>query len=304
MSLQPLLAATSPGVANDRGIVREVLVQLGVSPATAHAVQVYTVGPLRILLVLVLAGVSSRLVTRMSGRLVRGLRLVSPIVGSTPRADSRAKTLTGAFTSVFRAVIWVAALLTVLGQLDVNLVPFVATATVVGAAVGFGAQSLVKDFLSGVLILAEDQYGVGDTIVVGSSPASTTGTVESINLRTTRLRALDGVVWYVPNGDIRTVGNASYADGQAVVDVTVPLGTDLPAAGRAAVEEARSMAAEEQWRDLVLAEPAFGGVASSDQGGATIRILLRTRAGARDRVASELRLRVLERLREAGLAWH
>src|SRR5579872_408198 len=183
-------AAQSDASSNDRGVIRQILVDLGVSPSRAHTMQVYLVGPLRILLILAVAFIATRLVTRLARRLVGSLRLVSPLVRATARGEDRLKTLAGVFASVFRVVIWIIALLTVLGQLKINLAPFVATATVIGAALGFGAQTLVKDFLSGVLILAEDQYGVGDSIVVGSGAGATSGTVEGVNLRTTRVRAL------------------------------------------------------------------------------------------------------------------
>ncbi len=298
-------ASTSSGTpaANDRGIIRQLLVDVGVSPERAHTVQVYTVGPLRILLILVLAVILTRLVGRLSRRMVSSFRLVSPLVRSTARGEDRIRTLAGVFASVFRVVIWVIALLTILGQLNINLVPFVATATVVGAALGFGAQTLVKDFLSGVLILAEDQYGVGDSIVVGTGPNPTTGTVEGVTLRTTRLRGLDGVVWYVPNGDIRTVGNNTESDSQALVDVVVPLGTDLEAAGRVAEAAARQLVAEPEWQGIFIGEPTFGGVQSTDNDGATLRVMAWTKPGQHFRASRQLRLHILQALRDSGLVW-
>jgi small conductance mechanosensitive channel len=275
----------------------------GMSPSTAHTVQVYTPGPIRILLILIIAFLLSRVVARGAGRLIANLRLVSPIVRATPRAEDRVKTLAGVFASIFRTVIWLIAALTILGELDINLLPFVATATVIGAAVGFGAQSLVKDFLSGVLILAEDQYGVGDHIIVGTGPTATTGTVESVNLRVTRVRSLDGVIWYVPNGDIRTVGNDTEQDSQALVDVTVPLGTDLVAAGAAAEEAVRALAAEEGWQSSFVAPPVFAGVQQTGDVGATLRLMAWTPPGQHFRVGREMRLRVLEELRRKGIAW-
>jgi small conductance mechanosensitive channel len=297
-----VLSTTSTS-ANDRGVIHQLLVDLGLGSDRAHTVQVYAVGPLRILLVLVLAFVLSRLVSRLSVRLVGSLRLVSPLVRTTPRGQDRARTLAGVFASVFRLVIWVIAVLTILAQLSIDLTPFVATATVVGAAVGFGAQSLVKDFLSGVLILAEDQYGVGDSIVVGQGATATSGTVEGVNLRTTRIRSLDGMIWYVPNGEIRVVGNNTEDDSQALVDVVVPLGTDLRAAGVAAEGAGRDLAAESGWREVIVGEPVFAGVQTSDHDGVTLRVTAWTRPGAHFRVAREMRLRVLERLRGDGLAW-
>jgi small conductance mechanosensitive channel len=297
------LATTSSSAATDRGVVHQLLVDVGVSSSQAHAIQVYAVGPLRIVLVLAIALVLSRLVKGVSKRLVGGLRLVSPLVRATPRGEDRVRTLTGVIASVLRAVIWLIAILTILGQLDINLVPFIATATVIGAAVGFGAQSLVKDFLSGVLLLAEDQYGVGDQIVVGSGASATTGTVESVNLRVTRLRGQDGVVWYVPNGDIRTVGNNTESDSQALVDVVVPNGTDLVAAGAAAESAARAVAEDPEWQGVFVDTPVFAGVQSSGNEGTVLRVTARTRPGQHFRAGRELRLRVLESIRNDGLAW-
>ena len=296
-------ASSNTSASNDRGVIRQILVDLGVSPDRAHTVQVYAIGPLKIVLILVLALVFSRLVGRLSRRMVGSFRLVSPLVRATARGEDRVRTLTGVFASVFRVIIWVIALLTILGQLSINLAPFVATATVVGAAVGFGAQTLVKDFLSGVLILAEDQYGVGDSIVVGNGPNATSGNVEGVTLRTTRIRSLDGVVWYVPNGDIRTVGNNTESDSQALVDVVVPHGTDLAAAGRVAEQAARQLASEPEWQGIFIGDPTFAGVQGTDNEGVTLRIMAWTKPGQHFRASRQLRLRILEALRESGLVW-
>jgi small conductance mechanosensitive channel len=298
-----LRASTNASAANDRGVIRQLLVDLGVSPDQAHTVQVYAIGPLRILLVLFIALILSRVVGRLARRMVNSFRLVSPLVRATPRGEDRVRTLAGVFASVFRVIIWVVAFLTVLGELHINLVPFIATATVVGAAVGFGAQTLVKDFLSGALILAEDQYGVGDSIVVGNGANATSGTVEGLTLRTTRIRGLDGVVWYVPNGDIRTVGNNTEGDSQALVDVVVPHGTDLGAAGRVAEDAARGLAADPDWQGVFIGDPAFAGVQATDNDGATLRIMAWTKPGQHFRASRELRLRILQALRESGLVW-
>jgi small conductance mechanosensitive channel len=303
-----MIVATSTGsgstaTGTDRGVIHQIFEDLGLTSNQAHTAQIYLSGPVRILLILVIAFVLTRLVTRMSRRMVRSMRLVSPLVRPTPRGKDRIRTLTGAFASIFRAIIWIVALLAILGQLNINLAPFVATATIIGAALGFGAQSLVKDFLSGVLILAEDQYGVGDHIVIGSGTEATTGTVESVNLRVTRLRALDGVIYFVPNGDIRTVGNDTATDTQALVDIVVPLGTDLVAAGAAAEDAARALAAEGEWQDLFAGEPRFAGVPATNAAGATLRVTALTAPGQHYRVGREIRLRVLERLRHDRLAW-
>ncbi|HET9076907.1 MAG TPA: mechanosensitive ion channel family protein [Acidimicrobiales bacterium] len=296
-------AAAGNRTVTDRGFIHQIFVDLGVSDARAHTLQVYLAGPLRIALIVLIAVILSRLVTRLARRFVNGLRLVSPLVRTTPRGADRVRTLTGVFASLLRVVIWIVAVLTVLGQLSINLAPFIATATVVGAAVGFGAQSLVKDFLSGALILIEDQYGVGDHVVIGTGVNAISGTVESVNLRITRLRSLEGGVLYVPNGDIRALANDAETDSQAVVDVVVPLGTDLPAAGRAAEAAARELAAEPAWAETFKGEPMFAGVQSATDAGVTIRVLALTGPGQHFRAARELRLRILERLRRDHLAW-
>lgn len=297
--LATILGATSPSAANDRGVIHQLLVDFGVSSNTAHSVQVWTIGPIKVLVILAIAFVLSRLERRFSRRVVSAVRLVTPLRRTTARGTERARTITGVISAVLRTVIWVIAILTVLSELGIKLAPFVAGATIIGAALGFGAQTLVKDFLSGLLILAEDQYEVGDSIVVGN----TTGTVEGVTLRVTRIRSIDGVVWYVPNGDIRTVGNNSEGDSVALVEVVVPLGTDLGAAGRAAEQEAKTLAADPEWSHCILGDPNFAGVAAVASDGATIRVVVRTIAGEHLRVARELRLRILERMRSEGIAW-
>ncbi|MDP9075433.1 MAG: mechanosensitive ion channel family protein, partial [Actinomycetota bacterium] len=208
------------------GTIHQMLNSLGGGDVAANAV--------RIVAVFGVAFLVTRLVPRACRRLVRALQLHGPTRLTSPRADNRATTVGAVLASIFRAIVWVIAFLTALGSVGINLGPFVATATVIGAAVGFGAQSLVKDFLSGLLILLEDQYGVGDSITV----ADVTGTVEGVNLRTTRVRSQDGVVWFIANGEIRKVGNSSEGYNQAVVDVVVPVGTDLARAEQLAGEEA------------------------------------------------------------------
>jgi small conductance mechanosensitive channel len=301
----PIIAATqgNASTTTDRGVIYEVLHSLGVSSDTAHQAQIYTIGPLRILLILLITVILTRLINPLAARLVSGLRLVSPLIRSTPRGRDRVRTLTGVFASILKVIIWVVALLTILGELNINLLPFVATATVIGAALGFGAQSLVKDFLSGGLIIAEDQYGVGDHIVIGNAPNAIMGTVEGVNLRITRVRSLDGVVWYVPNGDIRALGNETETDSQALVDVVVPPGTDLTEAGTAAEEAARDLAQEPAWEGVFVGEPVFAGIQAVDSTGITLRVMAWTKPGQHFRAARELRLRILERIRRDGVAW-
>jgi small conductance mechanosensitive channel len=284
-----LLAAGASG-----GSIQELARQLGVTQDVA-----YLGGPLRIVVILVTALLVTRLVPRLCRRLVSSLQLRSPLRRATLRADNRAATIASVLASVFRVFVWSIALLTILGEVGINLAPFVATATVAGAAIGFGAQSLVRDFLSGLLIVVEDQYGVGDSVSVGD----TSGIVEGLSLRTTRLRASDGVVWYIPNGEIRKLGNSSEGYNQALVDIEVPLGTDLTRASELAATEAAAMAAEPEWRDVILEPPTLWGVQAQTHEAVTIRVVARTKAGEHLRTARAMRSRIIERLRREGVAW-
>jgi small conductance mechanosensitive channel len=121
------------------------------------------------------------------------------------RTAQRAEAIGGLLRSVVNIGIWATALLTILPLLGINIAPLLASAGIVGVAVGFGAQSLVKDYIAGILLILEDQYGIGDIVEVGD----VTGTVEFVSLRYTRLRDVEGVIWYLRNGDIQTVGNKS-----------------------------------------------------------------------------------------------
>jgi small conductance mechanosensitive channel len=278
------------------GSIQRVFKSLGASDKLAGDAQVLLAPVLRVAIVVVVTFAITRLVPRVARRLVRSLQLRGPI---KPRASGRATTIAAVLASLFRGVVWVIAFLTILGIFGINLAPFVATATVIGAAVGFGAQSLVKDFLSGVLILAEDQYGVGDSITVGD----TTGTVEGLNLRTTKVRALDGVVWFIANGEIRKVGNSSEGYNQALVDVVVPPGTDLTRAAQVIEQEAAVFASEPDFQELVIDTPTYLGVHNVAADGITLRVIAKTVPGASFQVARALRGRLVERLRTEGVAW-
>lgn len=139
------------------------------------------------------------------------------------RREQRAEALGTLAQSVIRVVVWGLAILTALGTVGINLAPLIAGAGILGVAIGFGAQGIVKDFLSGVIMLVEDQFGVGDVIDAGEA----IGVVEEVSLRTTRIRAFDGTVWHVPNGSISRVGNMTQEWSRMVIDVGVAYETDI-----------------------------------------------------------------------------
>ena len=254
--------------------------------------------PLTILFIIVLAVIGARVLGRVANKAIRSLAGTAPVRRASPRGDSRARTLASVTGSVVRLVVWTVAGFTILGVLGVNLGPLIAGASIVGVALGFGAQALVSDFLSGFFILVEDQYGVGDRVTVGGS----TGTVEEVSLRVTRLRALDGAVWFVPNGEIRKVANATLGWARANVDFLLPLDVDIDAAVQAMTEEVQALAADEEWADAIVEAPQVLGIESMSADGYTVRVTARTKPLTQDTFARAVRARIGARLRKDGIA--
>ena len=213
-----LSGATSPIVVDD-GWLYDVLRWAGVDPSTAAHWQQVVIKPLTVVLVVLVAVLIAWLGSRIIRRWVGAAAHKAVAHADSPRASARALTLTSLLANVWRAVIGVIAFFVVLGTIGLNLTPLLAGATVIGATIGFGAQSMVRDLLAGVLLTVEGQFDIGDTIMVGD----TSGKVEDLTLRVTRLRSDDGTVWFVPNGEIRKLANSSRGWAQATVDVPVPV---------------------------------------------------------------------------------
>jgi small-conductance mechanosensitive channel len=244
---------------------------------------------IRVLVVVVAAVVTVRLARRAVPRTVA--RLADASRRDDVRWEQRTRTLSGTLVSVVGVVVWTTAFVTVIGQLGFNLGPLLAGAGVVGLAVGFGAQQLVRDVISGFFVLVEDQFGVGDTVTLGG----VTGTVESMTLRLTRLRADDGVLHHLRNGDLGIVSNASRGYGVATVAVPVP--ADVPLEGVLARINA-AMAAlpgDAELGALLLAEPQVLGVTGfrDPAGTPLVTVNVRVRPEAKARVQRELLQRAL-----------
>jgi small conductance mechanosensitive channel len=192
--------------------------------------------------------------------LVRKLRDRVPATATSEqvllRRQQRAQTIGSVMKSTVSIVLLVWVVLAVLNVLGVNIAPFIASAGVVGLAIGFGAQNLVRDFVTGVFMLLEDQYGVGDTVDLGDA----VGEVESVGLRVTTVRDIDGTLWYVRNGEIARVGNMSQEYAVARIEVPVALTADLDRAQSVAVEAAEAAVAEPAVAAKVLGEPQMLGV--------------------------------------------
>jgi small conductance mechanosensitive channel len=213
------------------------------------------------------------------------------------RRVQRAKTMGDLLKSVITGVLVAVFGTMILAQVGVNIAPIIASAGILGIALGFGAQSLVKDFLSGVFMIFEDQFGVGDVVDVGEA----TGTVEAVSLRVTRLRGLDGTVWYVPNGEILRVGNKSQNWSRAVVDVGVGYDEDLSRAQRVLSEVAHALWEDEDYRSVIIEEPEVTGVEALNPDAITLRVLVKTAPLEQWAVARELRQRIKARFDHDGI---
>ncbi len=282
------VAAASPGCRSDDWIC-EAVEALGLGTFATRSLELL----LSVGLILVLAAVASRFGVRLARRSVYSLGTRSPLRDTVgPRAEARAKTLAGVTASVVRVTVWTLAALLMLDEVGFNLGPLLAGASVVGVALAFGAQSLVRDVLSGFFVLVEDQYGVGDTISV----LDVTGTVEEVNLRATRLRSADGTVWFVPNGEIRKVGNSAKEWTKAIVDIRLPEGAELSKATASIAAEVEALAADPQWAETLLEAPEMLGVEDIAGDCILVRVSAKTAPSDRTRVGRELRSRIGNRL--------
>jgi small-conductance mechanosensitive channel len=213
------------------------------------------------------------------------------------RRHQRVRALGSILRSTASATVFGIAGVVVLGDLGINLAPLLASAGVVGFAIGFGAQNLVRDYLSGIFMLLEDQYGVGDVITVGDA----TGTVETVTLRITRLRDVNGIVWHVRNGTIEQVGNESQGWARAVIDFPVPYAADLATIRTVLSDTALTLWNEPTWRAVMLEEPEVWGAQEVSSSEVTMRIVVKTAPLRQWEVEREMRARVKAALDAAGI---
>ena len=213
------------------------------------------------------------------------------------RRAQRAATMASLLKSVVTGTIAAVASIMALSEVGLDVAPLIASAGIVGIALGFGAQSLVSDFLSGIFMILEDQYGVGDEVDLGEAY----GVVEAVTLRVTRLRDLHGVVWYVRNGEIMRVGNASQNWSRTVLDVSVAYGEDLSRVRRVLEEVAHDLWDDEDFRGRVIEEPSVWGVQDLGPDGVTLRVAMKTAPGEQWGVAREMRARIKNRFDHEGI---
>ncbi|MGZ8734767.1 MAG: mechanosensitive ion channel family protein [Acidimicrobiia bacterium] len=308
--------AAACGVPGEQSWLCSVAYDISGNQRTAEIADDFTT-PLRIVLIIAIAfivvRVSRLLIRRMVKRLSadtasdkidtlrRRTGLAFLDTGPVPsvRRRLRAETIGAVLRSVVSVVVWATAILMVLGELGVNLAPLVAGAGILGVAIGFGSQALVRDFLSGIFMLVEDQYGVGDVIDAGEA----TGTVEGVSLRTTRLRDVEGTVWHIPNGEIRRVGNKSQQWSRAVLDVAITPDTDVAAATAVIRRVADEVANDREIGRVVLEEPEVWGVEEVGPDRILIRLVVKTKPLEQWRVARELRARIKRAFDAEGYAY-
>ncbi len=233
--------------------------------------------------------------TALTGRAGRALADAAGLAHQ--RHVQRTTTMGSLLRSITTFTVYGIALLTVMSLVGLPLAPLLASAGVGGVALGFGAQSLVKDFLSGIFMIVEDQYGVGDLVDTGE----VVGTVEEVSLRVTRIRDWTGVVWYVRNGEILRIGNRSQGWSMAVVDIPVGSGDDVPRAIEIINASLASMVDEQPWADALVEAPTVAGVESVVGGIATIRVLAKCAPAQNVGVQREMRERILKGFDDAGL---
>jgi small conductance mechanosensitive channel len=276
-----------------------------------HWFDVY-LGPLvAILLIVVVAIIARFLLHRLIDKITDGIltgragigriedRLPAAIVGTTllDRREQRARTLASVLKSLTTATIGAIAGLTILDELGFPTGPLLASAGIVGIAVGFGAQALVRDVISGIFMLVEDQYGVGDVVDVGDA----SGVVEAVGLRVTRIRDDDGTVWYVRNGQVVRVGNHSQGWARAVLDVAIAYGEDVTRAETILLDVGNSLCNDERFGPLVLEKPEMWGIESVTADSVVLRLVLKTQPLQQWPVARELRRRIKDRFDAEGI---
>jgi small conductance mechanosensitive channel len=213
----------------------------------------------------------------------------------------RATTLTGALSTALIVVIWVLAILMALGQLEANIAPLLASAGVVGVALGFGAQTIVKDTLSGFFILLENQFGVGDNVDIQTPSNRVAGRVEALSLRVTSLRAFDGTLHFVPNGNILVASNRSKGWARAIVDVRASYGEDVEHLRDVLDELFKELESDRTFSEWIHEAPSVLGVERMGQDALVMRVIADTRPSKVMDVERLLRERISRRLAEKGI---
>jgi small-conductance mechanosensitive channel len=313
LAAQPLIE--QPECADDPGSWCQRIWELTSNDWLSQSADWLIAKPAKILLILTVAFLLRFLLHRAIERLTRSttegkapllLRTLKEAPGAvraaaapllSERRAQRARTIGSVLRSLTSFIVLGIAFVLILGELGINLAPIIASAGIVGLALGFGAQNLVKDFLSGIFMVLEDQYGVGDVVDLGEA----TGVVEGVGLRVTTLRDVSGTVWYVRNGEVMRVGNKSQGYAVAVVDLPLAHTVDVAQATEIAGRVAGEVTAAEPYAEHVLAPPDVLGVEAVTADSVTLRLTVRVRAGQQWAIQRALHAAIKQAFDDAGI---
>lgn len=309
---------TSVACGDDPGILCDWVFDRTGSERWAELTDWFVDRPLRILFILMLAWLVSRVLRRIVAKfaeevaertirprddeesdnpVLRTMNRMARTEEQRNRAQRRAITLGAMLESLVAILVWTTAAFMVLAEIGVSLGPLIASAGIAGIAIGFGAQSIVRDFLAGFFVIIEDQYGVGDVIDTGEA----LGKVEEIGFRTTRVRDVAGVLWTVPNGVITRVGNYSQMWARSIFDMEVAYDTDIDhamAVMKFVLDEAWN---EQHEHATIIEEPEVQGVQSFEANGVVIRAVVKTDPAEQWAVARKIRGRLKEAFDAEGI---
>ncbi len=214
------------------------------------------------------------------------------------RLVQRTRTLGSILQNIVNVTVVIVALLLIIGVLAPDaLGSLTLLSAAIGAGLGFGAQNIVKDVLNGIFLVAEDQIGIGDVVDLGLA----TGVVEYVSVRITHVRDVNGTLWYVRNGEITRIGNMSQGWSRVIIDLAVPVDADVPTVEKALLAAANTLAEEPKWQSRILERPEVWGLESVSGDALVIRLVMKTRASAKDDVARELRMRLKNAVDALGL---
>lgn len=221
----------------------------------------------------------------------------------SPLADmrlvQRTRTLGTILQNIVNVMLVVIAVVLIVNALSPSLLGSLTLLTAaVGAGLGFGAQNIVKDVLNGLFLVAEDQIGIGDVVDLGLA----SGVVEYVSVRITQVRDVNGTLWYVRNGEVTRIGNMSQGWARAIIDIGVPADSDLEQVEHTMLETAQGLAKDPKWRTRIVEKPELWGLESIGGDALVVRIVVKTRANAKDDVAQELRRRLRGALMEKEIA--
>ena len=300
-SHRPGRRGTQPPPVNSGTMTTAVTIN-GWTAFWATVSEIYKMTFVQVILIIVVA-VALRIVLRFAidrvvNRIVNGVKkrqnvddtqalMTSPL--SAVRIVQRTRTLGSVLNNIVAVALVIVAVLSVITTInDKILGSFALITAALGAGLGFGAQNIVKDVLNGLFMVAEDQLGVGDVVDLG--PA--TGVVETVGIRITQIRDVNGTVWFVRNGEIVRVGNMSQGWSRVIIDLAVPYDADVAAVQEKMVTIATQMASDLKWRSRILEKPEIWGIESISAEAIVIRLVVKTRPGTKDDVARDLRARL------------